>query len=94
MKVTMLMVHARKNRMFEKGHTMKWGPKSTLLMMSINTVFFMTPDTNLSLSSDRVRNVGDKKCQDIEHRYEEEKKSVKKQYNSNMDVSYKTVTRL
>ncbi|XP_056023139.1 centrosomal protein of 112 kDa-like isoform X2 [Ostrea edulis] len=33
----------------------------------------------------RVRNVGDKKCQDIEHRYEEEKKSVKKQYNSNMD---------
>lgn len=68
------------------------GTESTL--MSINTVFFMTPDTNLSLSFDRVRDVGDKKCQDIERRYEEEKKSVKKQYNSNMDVSYKTVTRL
>ena len=35
----------------------------------------------------RVRDVGEKKCQDVSQRYEDEKKSVKKQYNSNMDVS-------
>ncbi|XP_078313645.1 centrosomal protein of 112 kDa-like isoform X5 [Crassostrea virginica] len=33
----------------------------------------------------RVRDVGEKKCQDVSQRYEDEKKSVKKQYNSNMD---------
>ena len=35
----------------------------------------------------RVRDVGEKKCQDVSQRYEDEKKSVKKQYNSNMNVS-------
>ncbi|XP_061173000.1 centrosomal protein of 112 kDa-like isoform X3 [Saccostrea echinata] len=33
----------------------------------------------------RVRDVGEKKCQDISQRYEDEKKSIKKQYNSNME---------
>ncbi|XP_062621539.1 centrosomal protein of 112 kDa-like isoform X2 [Saccostrea cucullata] len=33
----------------------------------------------------RVRDVGEKKCQDVSQRYEDEKKSVKKQYNSNME---------
>lgn len=33
----------------------------------------------------RVRDVGEKKCQDVSQRYEDEKKSVKKQYNCNMD---------
>jgi hypothetical protein len=62
--------------------------KSTQLLIDMNTcsfngVFFF-------LLCDRVRDVGEKKCQDIEHRYEEEKKSVKKQYSSNMDVSFTT----
>lgn len=35
----------------------------------------------------RVRDVGEKKCQDVSQRYEDERKSVKKQYNCNMDVS-------
>lgn len=33
----------------------------------------------------RVRDVGEKKCQDVSQRYEDERKSVKKQYNCNMD---------
>lgn len=39
----------------------------------------------------RVRDVGEKKCQDVSQRYEDEKKSVKKQYNCNMDVSLITM---
>lgn len=35
----------------------------------------------------RVRDVGEKKCQDVLQRYEDERKLVKKQYNCNMDVS-------